>query len=203
MTSIYKYVGMLMLIIFSIPAYSQNNDCQTRNRDFRAAKDSIIPQNVNQPFNAQDIASFQGLFYFPVDCQVMYTGKLHRNDPMKVINVQTTKGQMISMYDYGTIVVNIEGNDYDLQVYQNIDLPDFFGAETVFIPFMDKTSGKTTFAHGRYLIIHPSGTDVVLDFNMATNPWENYNGIHSTLLVPASNVIKAPVQTGERKYEDR
>ena len=75
--------------------------------------------------------------------------------------------------------------------------------ETVFIPFKDETSGQTTFAHGRYLILKPKGDNVVLDFNMAINPWENYNSMHSTLIVPASNVFRAPVQTGERKYEDR
>ena len=122
---------------------------------------------------------------------------------MKVISVQTTRGQTVSVYDYGVVPVTIDGEEYSLQVYQNIDLPDFAGAEIIFIPFKDKTSDSTTYKHGRYLIVEPAGSNVVLDFNKAINPWENYNQTHSTIIVPASNVIRAPIQTGERKYEDR
>jgi hypothetical protein len=69
----------------------------------------------------------------------------------------------------------------------------------------DDSTGNTTFEYGRYLIIQPpsSGKKVLIDFNMATNPWENYNKNYSTILVPAENIIRAPVTTGERKYEDR
>jgi uncharacterized protein (DUF1684 family) len=203
MTNIYKLMGMFMLVIFSIPTFSQNNECQNRNQNFRSARDIAIIQTVNEPFNTADIDTFQGLYYFPIDCNSLFNGKIYKNDPMKVINVQTTKGQTVSVYDYGTVVVNLGGEDYSLKAYKNIDIPDFNGQETIFIPFKDKTSGKTTYEHGRYLLIDPKGTNVVLDFNMAANPWENYNGIHSTLIVPESNVIQGPVQTGERKYEDR
>jgi len=55
------------------------------------------------------------------------------------------------------------------------------------------------------VIIEPpsSGDQVVLDLNMATNPFENYNSNFSSLIVPASNMLLAPILAGERKYEDR
>jgi uncharacterized protein (DUF1684 family) len=203
MNKIYNLMSISMLIIFSIPVLAQNNDCQTRNQNYRSLRNVEIVQKVDQPFTSQEIAKFQGLFYYPIDCQALFTGKLYRNDPMKVINVETTKGEMVSVYNYGTVVVQIGEEEYSLEVYQNIDFPDFAGAATVFIPIKDETSGKSTFKDGRYLIIEPAGNEVVLDLNMAINPWENYNNNYSTMLVPASNVIRGPVQTGERKYEDR
>jgi hypothetical protein len=196
-------MGMLMLIILSTPTFSQNDECENRNKKFRSDRDISIIQTVNEPFNIADIDTFQGLYYYPIDCNALLKGKIYKNDPMKVITVQTTKGQAVSVYDYGVVVVNLEGEEYNLQVYKNIDVPDFGSQETVFIPFKDMTSGNTTYEHGRYLPIEPKGSNVILDFNMATNPWENYNNIHSTLIVPASNVIQGPVPTGERKYEDR
>jgi uncharacterized protein (DUF1684 family) len=206
MKSIIKLLGIAIFsFVLSVPAQSQDDECKTRNQNFRSGRDAIIAIDEDKPFAAADIASFKGLFYYPIDCKAVFNGKLHKLDPMKVISVETSKGGTVSVYDYGIVDVNIGGEDYSLRVYQNIDIPDFAGAETVFIPIKDNSSGNTTFDNGRYLIIQPpaSGKKVVLDFNMATNPWENYNSSYSTILVPAENVIMAPVATGERKYEDR
>lgn len=204
MKSPYKLLGITMpIIVPTFPGSSENYDCLTWNQNFRTGRDTMIAQNENQPFSAQDIATFQGLFYYPVDSQTLQTVMLHRQDPLKVISVQTNRGQIASVYDYGTVIINLGGEDYSLQVYKNIDIHDFAGSETIFIPFKDETSGQTTFAHGRYLILKPGRNEAVLDFNMAINPWENYNSNYSTLLVPDANIIRAPVPTGERKYEDR
>lgn len=206
MKNVFKLLGIALLIfVYTVPVQSQDDECLSRNQNFRSGKDAVIAIDEDKPFVASDIASFKGLFYYPVDCEAIYNGKLHKNDPMKVISVETSKGGTVSVYDYGVLDVNIGGEDYRLNVYQNIDLPDFEGAETVFIPIKDESTGNTTFGNGRYLIIQPpaSGKKVVLDFNMATNPWENYNKTYSTILVPDENIIRAPVTSGERKYEDR
>ena len=200
---------LIMISLFGINAYGQEYDCNAENNQFRSDKNAWIIQDVDKPFNAADIADFNGLFYYPVDCKYVFTGKLTSPGALKVIEVATSKGGTAQVYDYGTLSVNIGGQTYDFTVYKNIDLPEFDKTqETIFIPIMDETSGqkpKTTFANGRYLVIKPpaSGNKVMVDFNMAINPFENYNSNYSTLLVPASNVILAPIATGERKYEDR
>ena len=200
---------LIMISLFGINAYGQEYDCNAQNNQFRSDKDAWITQDVDRPFSAADISDFSGLFYYPIDCKYVFTGKLSSPGALKVIEVGTSKGGTAQVYDYGTVSVDIGGQTYNLTVYKNIDLPEFDKAqETIFIPIMDETSGaapKTTFANGRYLVIHPpaSGNTVVVDFNMAINPFENYNSNYPSLIVPASNVIRAPIQTGERKYEDR
>jgi uncharacterized protein (DUF1684 family) len=205
----YKVFSMLFLMsIFVLNTYGQEYDCQVENDQYRNNKNSWIIQDVNKPFNAAEIVDFTGLFYYPVDCKYVFTGTVAPAG-LKVVNVGTTKGGTVQLYEFGIISCKIGGETYQLMAYKNIDLPEFGRSpDTYFIPFKDKTSGpepKTTYANGRYLIIEPpaNGNQVILDFNMATNPYENYNSKYSTLLVPDQNVIMAPIATGERKYEDR
>jgi len=205
-----KVFGLFIIVsLFGINLYGQSYDCKAENSQFRSDKNNWVVQDVDKPFSSTDIADFNGLFYYPVDCKYVFNGTLIRNEPMKVVNVETTDGGSAQLYDYGIVSFTIGGKEYNLTVYKNIGMPEFGNAkETIFIPIKDGTSGpatNTTFASGRYLVIQPpaSGNKVVLDFNKATNPFENYNSKYSTLIVPSSNIIEAPLETGERKYEDR
>ena len=202
-----NFKGSIIMPIVTING--QAYDCQAKNNQFRGAKNQWIIQNAGAPFPASDISAFSGLHYYPVDCKYVSASKITHNNPMKKVDVQTTDGGTIQLYEYGTVTADIGGKKYDLKAYQNIDMPEFAHAPgTIFIPFKDETSGpaiSSTFASGRYLVIKPvSGAKgVILDFNMATNPFENYNSNYSTLQVHNSNRIMAPLTTGERKYEDR
>ncbi len=206
----FKVFGLFIIVsLFGINLYGQSYDCKAENSQFRSDKNNWVVQDADKPFSSSDIAEFDGLFYYPVDCKFVFNGTLSLNEPMKIVNVETTDGGSVQLYDYGTVSYTVGEKKYDLAVYKNIDMPEFGNAkETIFIPIKDGTSGpalNTTFASGRYLIIQPpaSGNKVILDFNKAINPFENYNSKYSALIVPSSNVILAPLTTGERKYEDR
>jgi len=199
----------IILTSLTVFVSGQEYNCKEKNEQFRKDKNTWIVQHENKPFSQSDIASFNGLFYYDINCKWVMNGTLSVAATPKVIKVETTKGTTVQLYDYGMLSLDIGGEQYNLQVYKNIDLPEFAHApETVFIPIKDGTSGvkpKTTFANGRYLVIEPpaSGDQVVVDFNRTINPFENYNSAYPSLLVPDGNVIKAPLVTGERKYEDR
>lgn len=204
--------GLITIVLISLitsAASAQDDECKAKNEQFRMDKNAWIIQNVNEPFTQSDIAEFKSLFYYDIDCEWVLNGTLSVNPKPKVVNVGTSAGSPVQLYDYGTLSILIDGQQYNMQVYKNIDLPEFVHApETIFVPIKDSTSGPkplTTFGNGRYLIIEPpaSGDQVEVDFNMAINPFENYNNTYPTLIVPDENVILAPVLTGERKYEDR
>lgn len=206
----YKALSIVFLLsILVLNTYAQQYDCEDVNNKYRGKKNTWIVKDVDNPFGASDIANFKGLFYYDVDCKYVVQGTLSPSPSLKIINVTTTNGDTVQVYDYGVVNCTIDGEPYQLTVYKNVEQPEFGRKPgTLFIPFKDKTSGpkpKTTFADGRYLIIQPpaSGEQVTLDFNMATNPFENYNGNYSTIDVPDQNVITAPIPVGERKYEDR
>ncbi len=201
---------ILSVVFSSLQLAAQgSSDCVNDNQQFRNTKNQWIETSPETPFDPSDLNDFNGLFYYPIDCKLQVEGMLNENPSPKKVNVSTTDGGSVSLIDYGTVKVRIKNIEYDLKVYKNIDMPEFAEfSEAYFIPFRDATSAapyNTTFAEGRYLMIQlPSqGSKVVLDMNMAINPFANYNSTFSSLVTPGENVIAAPLQAGERKYEDR
>jgi len=200
---------ILFLSLFTLVVSGQEYDCKVKNEQFRNNKNAQVVKHEGKPFSQSDIASFKGLFYYDIDCNWVMKGTLSALPAPKLVEVETTKGTKVQLYDYGTLSLIIDGEQYDLQVYQDVALSEFSNAPgTIFVPIKDETSGpkpKTTYENGRYLVIEPpaTGNQVVVDFNMAINPYENYNNSYPSLLVPDENVILAPITTGERKYEDR
>ena len=76
----------------------------------------------------------------------------------------------------------------------------------VFLPFLDATSGDTTFGGGRYLLDsikgadlgHTKGGALILDFNFAYNPSCSYSERWACPLAPQENRLSAAVTAGER-----
>jgi len=76
----------------------------------------------------------------------------------------------------------------------------------VFLPFLDATSGDTTYGGGRYLLDSIKGADLghtkegalILDFNFAYNPSCSYADRWACPLAPVENRLTAAVEAGER-----
>ena len=76
----------------------------------------------------------------------------------------------------------------------------------VFLPFLDATSGKTTYDGGRYLLDTIKGADLglgkdgraILDFNFAYNPSCAYSDVWVCPLAPLINRLPGPVEAGEK-----
>ena len=73
------------------------------------------------------------------------------------------------------------------------------GSESVFVPFLDRTSGTETYGAGRYLDLDPEhdGT-YALDFNLAYHPSCVYDPRFSCPLTPAENRLPIRIEAGER-----
>ena len=69
--------------------------------------------------------------------------------------------------------------------------------EHLFVPFRDATSGKTSYGGGRYLDINiPKDGNVVLNFNLAYNPYCAYTNGWYCSIPPAENTLKVEVKAG-------
>ncbi len=74
-----------------------------------------------------------------------------------------------------------------------------------FLPFLDATSGRTSYGGGRYLLDTIKGADLGgadgktwLDFNFAYNPSCSYSARWVCPLAPRENRLPLPVEAGER-----
>jgi uncharacterized protein (DUF1684 family) len=73
---------------------------------------------------------------------------------------------------------------------------------SVFVPFVDATSGAETYGAGRYLDIEPEDDGTYsLDFNLAYHPSCVYDVRFSCPLTPAENRLPVRIEAGERLPE--
>jgi uncharacterized protein (DUF1684 family) len=103
---------------------------------------------------------------------------------------------------YGEAHFVLNGMEYKLNVYQS---PALQGAkaqdDSLFLPFTDQTNGEETYEVGRYIDLEiPSSGEIVIDFNMAYNPYCSYNHNYSCPIPPAENTLPIEVKAGEKKF---
>ena len=91
--------------------------------------------------------------------------------------------------------VKLEGEPAALAVYRS---PHH---DELFLPFRDATSGRETYGAGRYL--EPAklaGGRLLVDFNLAYNPYCAYSEEYSCPLPPFENHLKVAIRAGEKAY---
>ncbi len=173
---------------------------------FRKEKDLWMQNDPNSPILPADLVDFIGLYYYPYNSNIRYNGSIQVNTKQDVEVLEKEDGSTINLINYGSIDCDIEGKNYLLSAFKTITsdgLPDI--AEGIFIPFKDVTSGNETCPSGRYLLIRPprDGGLTHLDFNMAVNPFADYNNAYSGLITAPGNVIDTAMIGGERSFDDR
>ena len=89
------------------------------------------------------------------------------------------------------------GKAHSLDVFGPADTS---GGDYLWLPFFDATSGKETYAGGRYLDITVDAEGMVdLDFNYAYNPLCDYNpDRYNCTLPPTDNTLPFAVEAGEK-----
>jgi uncharacterized protein (DUF1684 family) len=167
-------------------------------RAFRADKDEIFRTSPRSPLPAAERGDFGGLTYFPVDEALRferltlesYTG----NEPTSFA-IPTSDAKLKPAERAGTFRFEVQGVPCFLTAYT------FEGdsAESVFVPFLDGTSGNESYGAGRYLDIdrEEDGT-YAIDFNMAYHPSCVYDIKFSCPLTPAENRLPVRIEAGER-----
>jgi uncharacterized protein len=70
-------------------------------------------------------------------------------------------------------------------------------SKTIFVPFRDATSGKTTYGGGRYIDTRLANDAVELDFNRAYNPYCVWNFSFACPVPPEENRLNFAIEAGE------
>lgn len=157
---------------------------------FRTAQDSPIPHDQRH--------DFAGLPYFDVDEALRFEGLALEPyagaEPVQ-FQIPTSDGQLRDAERAGVFRFELGGATQTLTGY-------VFAAgesDSVFVPFLDATSGRETYGAGRYLDIYPEhdGT-YALDFNLAYHPSCVYDPRFSCPITPAENRLPARIEAGER-----
>jgi len=164
---------------------------------FRADKDGFFHHHPQSPLTPEQRGSFTGLVYFPEDPALAIEAPLDTDvDRDEVIELQTTGGGTQAYRRAGKVRFQVEGRPAEITLYES-DLQ-----HELFVPFRDATSGSETYGAGRYLEVEPPGPDgrVLVDFNLAYNPYCAYNPDWSCPIPPGENWLHVPIRAGERSF---
>ncbi|MEJ2757555.1 MAG: DUF1684 domain-containing protein [Anaerolineales bacterium] len=161
---------------------------------FRAEKDEFFEFDHQSPLTDEQQANFEGLKYFPANEDLRFEVEIEPFEEQKEIQMQTTTGDIRDFTRYGLVHFTVGGELAALTVFAN--------EHGYFIPFVDTQAGEETYGAGRYL--DPEETEdgkLILDFNLAYNPYCAYNELYSCPLPPAENRLSVAIKAGEKNFK--
>ena len=176
----------------------QHVDYPTAVAMFRADKDDYFRGAHDSPIPHDQRHDFPGLPYFDVDESMRFEGltlEPYAGSEPTTFQIPTSDGKLRPAERAGTFTFEVGGAPRTLTAYTF----EGGGPESVFVPFLDATSGSETYGAGRYLDIDREfdGT-YALDFNLAYHPSCVYDPRFSCPLTPAENRLPIRIEAGER-----
>jgi uncharacterized protein (DUF1684 family) len=160
----------------------------------RVEKDRFFGSHHYSPI--EEKSNFTGLTYFPPEPALRFELPLQTAEQVEELTMQTSTGDEQTYDRIGTVQFEIEGEAATLAIYRSLHHDDLF------IPFRDATSGRETYGAGRYLEpVELTGGRLLIDFNLAYNPYCAYSEQYSCPLPPFENHLNVAIRAGEKNYK--
>ena len=169
----------------------------------RKEKDKEFINPEESPLPKEEIKGFKGLKYYKPDARYRITAQMQRYSTPDTIKMKTTTERLPLYIVFGRAIFTIDGKKDTLTIFRNVGLMTKEGYEDyLFVPFIDETSGETSYGGGRYIDARiPKDDLLILDFNKAYNPYCVYNKKkYSCPIPPRENFINARIKAGEKDY---
>lgn len=170
---------------------------------FRADKDEFFRSNPYSPIPEGERLGFTGLPYYPVNTALRFEDRLlepYEGEQPADFQIPTSDDKLRRAHRAGLLRFEVDGEPHALTAYT------FEGDDgrSLFVPFLDQTSGKETYGAGRYLDLEPEDDGTyALDFNLAYHPSCVYDPKYSCPLTPAENRLPMRIEAGERLPAER
>jgi hypothetical protein len=152
------------------------------------------------PLSRKERKRFKGHDFFTIDPDYAVLAQFERIQSPDTILMRTSKDTVKYYITYANILFNLKGTDCKLVVYQSLALRNVEEfKDYLFIPFKDQTSGIESYGGGRYLDIKiPNADEIVLNFNLAYNPYCAYTIGYNCPIPPAINTLPIQVKAGTK-----
>lgn len=157
-----------------------------------------IFKGATSPLRPKEKAAFKRLSFFIPDSSFVVKARFELEPDPEAFDMPTTTNTITKEIIYGRLYFSLKGEQQQLEVYRAFEPQDDY----LFLPFLDETSGLSTYGGGRYIdLTFPLEDTVVIDFNKAYNPYCAYNPKYACALVPSINSLSVAVEVGERKFD--
>ena len=194
------FIILLFLLCFSCqePPPVAEIDFVAQIEKHRREKDASFKISEDSPIPDERKTKFQGLSYFPIDLNYRFQVRLHRYSQKETFEIVTSSGMLRETMKYGYFKFETGNSECVLQVYKLLDIQNNY-PNYLFVPFLDATTGKESYAGGRYMDFEENHSGIyTLDFNLAYNPSCAYGKAgYNCPIPPAENKLDVAIYVGE------
>ena len=194
-----KFIKLIVVLGLTVTTYGQSEDSLMNEiLAFQKEQDDHYYNKETSPLTKKERKKFGGHKFYPIDLNYRVLAHFKEFPVKDTIIMPTSAGTEKVYLRYGMLHFNIAGHHCHLVAYQSVKLMQIEEyKEHLFVPFRDATSGKTSYGGGRYLDINiPKDGNVVLNFNLAYNPYCAYTNGWYCSIPPAENTLKVEVKAG-------
>lgn len=178
---------------------------QSLEQEIQSYRGKQIQEMVKDEFGPLRKDQVEYVSFYPAKQDYVVTAAVEQlfNEP--TFRMPTYDGTSNEYKRYGFLNFELNGKKYKLTAYQSVAL--FQNAtykNHLFVPFMDNTTGETTYEGGRYLDLSISDIKdgkIKIDFNKAYNPYCAYSNGYRCPQPPKDNILNAAIEAGEKKYK--
>ena len=199
-----KKIVLLIAILGVVSCNSQQKRSIKGETEFQREMNAQFKDASTSPLTRRGLKKFDGLAFFPVDSTYRVKATLAKAPTERIIEVPTTTERVAVYQVYGTLTFKIKNQECQLLIYKN-KYPQEAYKEHLFLPFLDKTNGVSSYKGGRFIDvmttdIQKDGT-VIIDFNKAYNPYCAYSNRYSCPITPSENALDLAVEAGVMAYK--
>ena len=204
----YILAALILGLFLSADSFSQTFYGTIEQKEFYEGRDKEFRDKETSPLKEEDFAEFNGLNYYSIDDKYRLTAVLTKTNSKEYFLMPTSSDKVQKYIKYAVLTFEIDKTAYKLNVYQADEavrraFPEY--KDLLFIPFKDLTNGSESYAGGRYLyILDTDKTEIILDFNLASNPSCAYGSDkYSCPIPPRENYLKVGIKAGEKIYHTK
>lgn len=163
-------------------------------------EDEFYLSKETSPLTKKERKAFTGHAHYDFDINYVVKAHFQRTNSTDTIVMQTSAGTEKKYFRYAQLHFNIGHKHCHLYAYQSLALLESEEYKNyLFIPFKDATSGVETYGGGRYLDVEiPTGSDLILNFNKAYNPYCAYTTGYYCPIPPQENTLSIPIHAGAK-----
>jgi len=188
--------SVIAIAVYSFIQSNKKGDYRRSLIAERTEKDLWFSSDFDSPFLITN-TPFHRLHYFKPNNYYIINAIVNKSSTADSIELVTSSGEFEWHHIYGEAIFEMFSKENKLQL---LFKP---GDKELFIPFMDATSGKTSYGAGRYLEAKiPFDNELVLDFNRAYNPYCAYVEGYSCPFPPKKNILEISIEAGEKSFHD-
>ena len=196
-----KYIPLLPILFAILFFQNITNSDKTQTQEIKSWQQNLdreFADSTKSCLSKADRAKFTGLDFYPINLKYIVTADFERTENEKEFGMKTTTDRLPVYIRYGIASFTFEGELYKINIYQNVKFAktDKY-KDYLFMLFNDKTSGKESYAGGRYIDLRiPKNNKITINFNKAYNPYCAYNHKYSCPIPPDDDYFDLEILAG-------